>query len=138
MARKKKPATHNVTQKTPAEGAETPTLLERVTQQATEEVIERARGEWQMRRRLESTLLGVDPDAGPAEREQARRELAKELHLEATEEEPPEPRSFVEQVAWRAEQETIDRASDEFQAQQQLAEKLEQEPSSPRSRPRRK
>ncbi len=134
----KKPTRQDVTPKASAEEVKPPSLLERVTQQATEEVIERAHGELRMRRQLESTLLGVDPDASPAERERARRELAKELPLESPDEEPPEPLSFVEQVAWRAEQEAIDRARDEFQAQQQLLDTLSLEPPPSQPRPKRK
>jgi hypothetical protein len=119
---KKKPAKQDVNQETPTEGSETPSSLERAAQQMAEEAVERARGELRMRRQLETTILGVDPDAGPEERARARRELAKELGLD------PEDPSLVERAAHRAEEEAIDRGSEEFRARRGLAEALEVEP----------
>jgi len=48
--------------------------------------------------------------------------------------EPPAPLSFVEQIAWRAEQEAIDRAGDELRSRQPLPA----QPGFPRRRRRRK
>jgi hypothetical protein len=101
-----------------------PSLVKRAAQQVKRETIKRAKDESQARQQLAQTL-SLESAARPAP-----------ATPDGKPDEPDKkgiPPTLVERLAWRAEQEAIERGSDEFRARRQLTEALglESEPESP-------
>jgi len=120
MARKKRTPVSR-----PPEAESTPpSPVVPATRQTEEEAIRQAQDEGRAHHQITDRLPASSPESAGQGAETPP----------PLDQKPPAPLSFVEQIAWRAEQEAIDRAGDELRSRQPLPA----QPGFPRRRRRRK